>query len=53
MVLVDQELAAQGSCARCDRDDVRAAIAYLANPLVQRIGLCDDGSFVVLENAPP
>ena len=32
MVLVDQDLAAQGSTATCTRDDVRAALDYLANP---------------------
>lgn len=49
MVLVNQDLAAQGSSATCSRDDVRAAIDYLASPLV---GLVQrdpaDGSIVVL-----
>jgi len=49
MVLVDQDLAAQGSSATCSREDVRAAIAYLANPLVNDIALDATGeSFVVL-----
>ena len=34
MVLVDQDLAAQGSSATCSRTEVRAAIDYLTNPLV-------------------
>ncbi|HEX3671661.1 MAG TPA: hypothetical protein VHT92_08165 [Candidatus Cybelea sp.] len=49
MVLVNADLAAQGSSATCGRDDVRSAIEYLANPLV---GLVErdaaDGSIVVL-----
>ncbi len=47
MVLVDEDLAAQGSSARCDRGDVQAAISYLSNPMVQKVELCDDGSFIV------
>lgn len=34
MVLVDQDLAAQGSSATCSREDVRDALDFLANPLV-------------------
>ena len=34
MVLVNQDLAAGGSTAACDRDDVRAACEYLVNPLI-------------------
>ena len=37
MLLVNQYLAAQGSAATCGRDDVRAAIEYLAN-LTRAIG---------------
>ena len=49
MVLVNQDLAAQGSSATCSRADVRAALEYLANPLVRRIVRDEqDGSVVVV-----
>ena len=49
MVLVNQDLAAQGSSATCSRADVRAALEYLANPLVRRIVRDgQDGSVVVV-----
>ncbi|MBV9720169.1 MAG: hypothetical protein JOZ77_12690 [Candidatus Eremiobacteraeota bacterium] len=49
MVLVDQDLAANGSSATCTRADVRAAIEYLANPLVALVERDPtDGSVVVL-----
>jgi hypothetical protein len=49
MVLVNQDLAAQGSTAACNRDDVRAACEYLANPLTQKVELDPgDKSIVVL-----
>jgi hypothetical protein len=49
MVLVDQDLAAQGSAATCSRADVRAAFDYLVNPLVgQAIKDETDGSVVIL-----
>jgi DNA primase len=51
MVLVDQDLAAQGSAARCNRDDVRAAIQYLSNPLVGSVVRDGDGSVIVVGNA--
>jgi DNA primase len=49
MVLVDQDLAAQGSAATCSRADVEAAIDYLTNPLVG-LAVRDgaDGSIVIL-----
>ena len=48
MVLVNQDLAAQGSSATCSRADVRAALEYL-NPLVRRIVRDEqDGSVVVV-----
>ena len=37
MVLVDQDLAALGNAATCSRDDVRAALDYLASPLVRLV----------------
>lgn len=53
MLLVDQDLAAQGSSATCTRADVRAAIDYLTNPL---IGLAvrdeTDESVVILRDDP-
>jgi DNA primase len=49
MVLVDQDLAAQGSAATCSRDDVRAAFDYLASPLVRLVERdAADQSVVVL-----
>ncbi|HTU80680.1 MAG TPA: hypothetical protein VMF61_01035 [Candidatus Acidoferrales bacterium] len=52
MLLVDQDLAAQGSRAACSRDDVRAALDYLANPLVAAIERDpSDGSAVVTRHA--
>ncbi|HEY1883075.1 MAG TPA: hypothetical protein VGG51_08540 [Candidatus Cybelea sp.] len=45
-VLVDQDLAAQGSSATCSREDVRAALDYLASPLVGCI--TRDGDAVVV-----
>jgi DNA primase len=47
MVLVDQDLAAQGSAATCSRADVQAAIDYLANPLVGLVVRDADGSIVI------
>ena len=53
MVLVNQDLAAQGSSATCSRADVRAALEYLANPLVGCIVRDEaDGSIVVVKAAP-
>ncbi len=51
MLLVNEDLIAQGSAATCDREDVRAAIEHLANPLV-RLAVRDpaDGSIVVIAN---
>jgi hypothetical protein len=46
MVLVDQDLAAQGSAAACSREDVRAAFDYLAGPLIRSIAR--DGDAVVV-----
>jgi kynurenine formamidase len=37
MILVNQDLAAQGSDATCAREDVRAALEYLASPLIGSI----------------
>lgn len=49
MVLVNADLAAEGSAATCSRDDVRSAIEYLANPLVALVERdAADGSIVVL-----
>jgi DNA primase len=49
MVLVDQDLIAQGSSATCSREVVCAAFDYLASPLVGRIRRDPgDGSAVVL-----
>ena len=49
MVLVNADLAAQGSSATCSRDDVRSAIEYLANPLIALVERdASDGSIVVL-----
>ena len=48
MVLVDEDLAAQGSPATCTRADVQAAIEYLANPLVGLVERDSDGSVVVV-----
>lgn len=54
MVLVDQDLAAQGSHATCSRADVQAAIEYLASPLVRAVERgASDGSVVVLAPCPP
>jgi hypothetical protein len=51
MLLVNQYLAAQRSAATCGRDDVRAAIEYLANPLVRLVVRDpDDHSIVVTAN---
>lgn len=47
MVLVDQDLAAAGSDARCTRADVLAAIEYLSNPLVGDVIRDADGNVVV------
>jgi hypothetical protein len=46
MVLVNQDLAAQGSTATCQRKDVRAAIELLRNPVMGRIATQQD-QFVV------
>ena len=48
MVLVDQDLAAEGSDATCTREDVRAAIEYLANPLVDAIAWDADRHGIVV-----
>jgi DNA primase len=49
MVLVDQDLAAQGSSATCSRSDVQAAMDYLTNPLVSlAVKTVADGSIVIL-----
>lgn len=48
MVLVNQDLAAEGSTATCSREDVRAAFDYLESPLVRRIVRDADGGIVVL-----
>ena len=48
MVLVDQDLAAQGSSATCTRADVQAAIDYLANPLIRLVERDSDGSVVIV-----
>jgi DNA primase len=48
MVLVDQDLAAQGSSATCSRGDVQAAIDYLTNPLVGLAVRDADESIVIL-----
>lgn len=51
MVLVNSDLAAQGSFATCSRDDVHAAIDYLAGPLVHLVERdASDGSIVVLNH---
>jgi DNA primase len=51
MVLVDQDLAAQGSAATCSRDDVRAALDYLVSPLVRLVERdASDESVVVLSS---
>jgi hypothetical protein len=49
MVLVNEDLVVQGSAARCDRDDVRAALGYLESPLVRRVERLADGSAVVTQ----
>ncbi len=52
MVLVDQDLRAQGSGATCSRADVSAAFEHLSGPLVARAWRDpSDGSIVLL--APP
>jgi hypothetical protein len=49
MVLVNQDLAADGSTAACNRDELRAATAYLANPLIAAVKKDPrDDSIVVL-----
>lgn len=48
MVLVDQDLAAEGSDATCTREDVRAAFEYLANPLVDAVAWDADRHGVVV-----
>ncbi len=54
MVLVNADLAAQGSDATCSREDVAAAIEYLASPLVRLVERdASDGSVVVLSDRPP
>lgn len=53
MVLVNQDLAAQGSAATCSRDDVRAAVDYLANPLVRAVERDPDGAVVVRCSSEP
>jgi DNA primase len=49
MVLVNQDLAAQGSSATCDRDDVRAAIDYLSNPLTCSV-TAQGNEFIILSS---
>jgi len=54
MVLVNQDLAAQGSSATCSRADVHAAIEYLSNPLARLVERDPaDGSVVVTAKPPP
>lgn len=54
MVLVNQDLAAEGSSATCSREDVRAAFDYLAGPLVRCIVRnTSDGSIVVVNPVMP
>ena len=53
MLLVDQDLGAQGSTARCSRDDVRAAIAYLENPLVAAVVRDASGGIVARKATCP
>lgn len=49
MVLVNSDLAAHDSSATCSREDVRAAIEYLAGPLIHLVERdAADGSIVVL-----
>jgi DNA primase len=48
MVLVNQDLAAQGSDATCAREDVRAALEYLANPLVAALTYAGDRTSAVV-----
>ncbi len=49
MVLVDQDLVAQGSSATCRRAEVRAAIDFVTNPLVGLLVKDDaDASIVIL-----
>ncbi|MBV8198044.1 MAG: hypothetical protein JO263_07910, partial [Candidatus Eremiobacteraeota bacterium] len=49
MLLVDDDLRMHGSSAECELKEVRAALDYLANPLVGAITR-GDGSVVVLKN---
>jgi hypothetical protein len=58
MVLVDQDLRAQGSAASCSREDVGAAFDYLSNVLIGRVwrdpeNHDGDGSIVVLNDGTP
>ncbi|MBV9263672.1 MAG: hypothetical protein JO324_05060 [Candidatus Eremiobacteraeota bacterium] len=47
MLLVDDDLRMHGSSAQCDRDEVREALTYLANPLVGAITMSGDGMVVL------
>ena len=48
MLLVDQELAAQGAQVNCAREEVRLAFAWLTNPLVNIAVWSNDNSSIVI-----
>jgi hypothetical protein len=52
MYAVDRELAVAGAKVTCSRQDVVAAFAYLAHPLVGRAAFVDDGREAVVVRRP-